>query len=295
MEAFLFNVQRFSTRDGPGIRTTAFFQGCNLRCAWCHNPESLSPEPALQFFPDKCALCGGCAAACRRGAHSIQGGKHRFDASKCVYCGECAPCCPNGALRCDARRHTPESLAAVLLRDLAYYRNSGGGVTVSGGEPMLKAGFVRALFSLLKEAGVHTAVDTAANVPWGEFERVLPVTDLFLVDLKSIDAQTHRLYTGADNAGILRNLRALCERGAGVEVRMPLIRGVNDSGEFARRTADFLADLPGAPPVRLLAYHNYGLYKAESVRLEMREFQPPESVEAFANILRAHHIRVEVS
>jgi pyruvate formate lyase activating enzyme len=295
MEAYLFNVQRFSTRDGPGIRTTAFFQGCNLRCPWCHNPESVSQEPKLQFFEDKCVSCGGCVSACGKGAHTMEGGKHRFDESLCVYCGTCALYCPKNALRCDARLHTPETLSNLLLRDLSYYQNSGGGVTASGGEPMLRADFIRALFSLLKEKGVHTAIDTAANVSWSEFEKVLPVTDLFLVDLKAIDAGTHKQYTGADNAQILRNIRLLSECGAGLEVRMPLIRGVNDSDEFAQRTAAFLTSLPSAPPVRLLAYHNYGLYKAESVRLEMREFQPPESVEEFANILKAHHIHVEVS
>ena len=295
MEAVLFNLQRFSTRDGPGIRTTAFFQGCNLNCAWCHNPESISAHPSLQFFADKCALCGGCALACRRGAHALEDGAHHFDPSKCAYCGECALYCPAGAIRCDARVYTPEALAAILLRDLPYYQNSGGGVTASGGEPMLRAEFLVALFALVKRQGVHTAVDTAANVTWDAFEAVLPVTDLFLVDLKAIDAETHRRYTGADNTRILRNIKDLSARGAAVEIRMPLIGGVNDSDESARKTAAYLTSLPAVPSVRLLPYHNYGLYKAGSVRMNMREFRPPESPEAFAGILRAHHIQVEVS
>ena len=293
MEACVFNIQRFSTRDGPGIRTTAFFQGCNLRCAWCHNPESISLDPKLQFFPDKCASCGICSSVCRYGAHTQTGGAHHFDETRCAYCGECALHCPRSALRSDTRRYTPESLCEILLRDLEYYRNSGGGVTVSGGEPMLSAGFLRELFSLLKARGVHTAVDTAACVGWEAFEQVLPVSDLFLVDLKSIDPGIHRQYTGADNAVILENIRNLSARGAGLEVRMPLIRGVNDSEMLAQRTAEFLAKLPRIPPVRLISYHNYGLYKAESVRLEMREFQMPDAVEAFAAVLREHHIHVE--
>ncbi len=295
MEAWLINVQRFSTRDGPGIRTTAFFQGCNLRCAWCHNPESVSARPALQYYADKCALCGLCAAACRRGAHAMESGAHRFDPTRCAYCGECALCCPTGAIRCDAKRFTPEALAALLSRDIAFYQNSGGGVTVSGGEPMLQARFVRALFALMKQKGVHTAVDTAAYAPWDAFEEVLPVTDLFLVDLKAADPLIHRRFTGADNAPILRNIEALSARGAALEVRMPLVRGVNDSDDCARQAAGFLGGLAAVPPVRLLPYHNYGLYKAQSVRMDMREFQPPESPEAFAGILRAHHIQVEVS
>jgi glycyl-radical enzyme activating protein len=294
METCIFNIQRFSTKDGPGIRTTVFFQGCNLRCAWCHNPESIPAMPKLQFFEDKCVSCGLCVAACSKGAHYMDQGKHRFDESLCAYCGNCAQCCPQSALKADAGPCTPESLRDVLVRDKVYYLNSGGGVTVSGGEPMLNPSFVRELFTLLQHEGIHTAVDTAASVAWGEFEKIIPCTDLFLIDLKSIDEDIHFKYTGAGNRLILENIRALSARGASMEIRMPLILGINDTAALANRTGEFLSGLPTPPSVRLLPYHNFGLYKAQSIRQSMREFAPPLSIDDFADVLRVYHLKVEV-
>ncbi len=294
LEIYVFNLQRFSTKDGPGIRTTAFLQGCNLNCAWCHNPESIPLAPRLQYFTDKCVSCGICSSVCPRGAHTQTDGIHLFDEALCDYCGKCALTCPREALKCNAKRYTPEALAEVMLRDKDYYQNSGGGVTVSGGEPMLHADFVRELFGLLKAQGIHTAVDTAANVAWDRFETVLPVSDLFLVDIKSIDDTVHRRFTGAGNALILSNIEALDRHGAGISVRMPLVRGVNDSEAFAHRTGLFLQGLRRPPRVQLLPYHNYGLYKAASYRRKMEEFLPPESLGSFKEILEGYDIQVEV-
>jgi pyruvate formate lyase activating enzyme len=294
MQAYVFNIQRFSTRDGPGIRTTVFFQGCNLRCAWCHNPESIPAKPLLQFFQDKCVSCGQCVAACANGAHIMVDGQHRFDESLCTYNVACAAVCPQDALRADARPYTPEQLTDLLLRDEGYYRNSGGGVTASGGEPLLQAAFVQALFTALKQKDIHTALDTAVRMPWHTIEPLLPCTDLFLVDLKAIDPDVHMAYTGVDNRLILENIRALSQAGAAMEIRMPLIGGVNDSADFARRTGEFLSGLPVPPAVRLLPYHNYGLYKAQSIRRPMEEFSAPLHIDEFAHLLRGYHLIVEV-
>lgn len=294
METCIFNIQRFSTKDGPGIRTTVFFQGCNLRCAWCHNPESIPASPKLQFFEDKCVSCGLCVKACSMGAHFMDQGKHRFDEGLCAYLGDCAQCCPQSALKADARQYTPEALRDILVRDKAYYLNSGGGVTASGGEPMLDASFVRALFSLLRSEGIHTALDSAACVAWKEFEKVLPFTDLFLIDLKAIDEDTHIQYTGAGNLLILDNIRALSALGARMEIRMPLVRDINDTPAMAERTGEFLSGLPVPPAVRLLPYHSFGLYKAQSIRQSMQAFSPPVCVDTFAKVLRDYDLEVEV-
>ncbi|NLD35087.1 MAG: glycyl-radical enzyme activating protein [Clostridiales bacterium] len=292
MHANVFNIQRFSTRDGPGIRTTVFFQGCNLCCAWCHNPESIPSKPVLQFFEDRCISCGQCVAACSSGAHTMEDGRHRFHEEKCTYNTDCAAVCPRDALKADVKRYSLEELTGLLLRDLAYYRNSGGGVTVSGGEPLLQAPFVQALFARLQADGVHTALDTAANMPWPVIESLIPSTDLFLVDLKSIDPQVHHTYTRADNRLILDNIRALSQAGAQIEIRMPLIAGINDSADFARRSAEYLSALPIPPAVRLLPYHNYGLYKAQSIRRPMEEFCAPRQADDFAHVLRGYDLIV---
>ncbi len=263
--ACVFDVQRFSLHDGPGIRTTVFFKGCNLRCLWCHNPESQLPAPELMFYNERCVGCGACRASCGKA----------FTAA-CLRCGACAGACPNGAREQTGNIREAAELANAALRDLPFYKTSGGGVTLSGGEPLLQTEAALEILSLCKAGGAHTAVETAGNVPKNVFEALLPVTDLFLFDLKGIDEKTHVANTGVGNRRILENARWLSSR-AQVRFRMPYVPGYND-GE-APAVAAF-AKSCGAP-LELMAYHNIGAgkYAALGRACETAGVTPPQPQE----------------
>ena len=279
---YISNLQRFSLDDGPGIRTTVFFKGCNLRCAWCHNPECISGGHTLQLLQDACTGCGGCVSACRQGVHRIdQDGRHHLDRSRCVGCGACAYQCTHGALTLIGTRYEPESLLRELLKDRRYYETSGGGVTFSGGEPLLHPDYLVRMLELCRGAGLHTAVDTAGCVPFPVLERVLPLADLFLYDIKLWTSERHQAATGVPNQLILENLRRLTDAGGAVYLRTPIIPGYNDDLEELGCIARFLADLPArgqVQKIQLLPYHNYGVGKYVSIGLTSGTAQtrPPE-------------------
>lgn len=279
MDNYVFNAQRFSTKDGPGIRTTFFLQGCNLHCLWCHNPESNSFVPQLQFYEEKCRKCQICAKICKRNVHIFTENQiHEVKRDLCNRCGECVIYCPAEAIQLKSSKYNPEDLVKLALRDKQYYDNSGGGVTLSGGEPMIHTDFVLEIFRELKLQGIHTAIDTAACVSYKEFEKVLPFTDLFLIDMKSMDSEIHKKYTGVKNELILSNIKALSKDGAKIMIRIPIIKGVNDSIENARQAAHFLSGLSNILGIKLMPYHTYGIEKGKSIGIEMPEFEAPDNL-----------------
>ncbi len=249
------DIQRLSTEDGPGLRTTVFFKGCPLRCAWCHNPESLRFAPEVLCVEDRCMGCGLCVKACQSGARVKEGGFHR---SLCKACGQCVESCPTGALERKGTVLAPEKLAQELIKDKAYWGTEGG-VTLSGGEALAQPEGALALLGLLKAQGIHTAVDTCGLLPWETLEASLPLTDLYLYDLKLADGERHRECTGADNQRILENARKLHDFGAALWIRTPIIPGATDSPENVRGIGAFIAaHLPRAQRWELCAYNNLG-------------------------------------
>lgn len=283
MPGRIANIIRFATQDGPGIRTTVFLKGCPLTCVWCHNPETISPAPELGYIARRCIGCGECARVCPQGAHTIADGHHSFDRDLCVACGACVEACLGNALTLYGRKMTAAEVLATVLEDRTFYEQSGGGMTLSGGEPLLQADFCAELLAMAKREGLHTAVDTCGMVPWEAFKAVLPVTNLFLFDLKQMDPELHRRYTGSDNAQILANLRRLSEAGAAIEIRIPLIPGVNDDERFLRAAGELLRGLEGIRAVRLLPFNALSHSKYEAIGREdtMPDASPP-SDEALA-------------
>lgn len=256
-KGIVFDIQRFAVHDGPGIRTAVFLKGCPLGCLWCHNPEGLDPEPELSFFPRNCLGCDACLGACGRELIVKDDGGRRVRRERCKACGKCAAVCPSGALVMSGRAMSPEEALREVLRDRPFYENSGGGVTLTGGEPLLQRRFSHELLRLCREAGIHTALETCAFAPWRHLELLLPVTDLFLLDIKLIDSEAHFRATGAPNERILRNAERLGASGAAVVVRVPLIPGYTDSEENLRAIAGFAGRI-GARGVDLMAYHALG-------------------------------------
>ena len=266
MKAKIFEIKRFAVHDGDGIRTTVFFKGCPMRCLWCHNPEGLSDKPQLGYYQHKCISCGECVAACPAGAHSIKNGLHAFAREKCVACGKCEKACLTGALVFYGKEMTVEELLPVLLADKDFYDNSGGGVTLSGGECLIQADFCAELLKRLKENGVNTAVDTCGFINKDAIDKVMPYTDIFLFDIKAIDEAAHIKCTGRSNKIVLENLTYIDDFGGKIQIRIPFVPGYND-GEI-KKAAKVLSALKNVTGVRVLPYHNYAGTKYESLQLK---------------------------
>jgi pyruvate formate lyase activating enzyme len=281
-------IQKYSTKDGPGIRSTVFLKGCPLGCLWCSNPELIRPAPDLLYARERCARCGSCLAACPRGALSLDAdGFILVERGACDGCGACVPACPEGALELAGRYIGVNELAEDLLRDRVFYQTSGGGVTFSGGEPLWQSGFVARSAALLKEEGVHTALDTAGHVTWCRFEEVLPHIDLVLFDLKLADSVRHRLYTGQDNDLILANLQLLARRGMALHVRLVMAPGLNDSAEEIRARMEIISALGSVRQVDILPYHRYGQGKYARLGLDYPLEGLPEYTDEQVDAMRA--------
>lgn len=299
VKGWIFDIKRFAVHDGPGIRTTVFLKGCPLRCIWCHNPESISPKPERVFLPDKCIACGACMEVCPQGAWQVSAsGRRVYYPERCDLCGRCVEACYAEALVMYGREVTVEDVMAEVRKDAAFYERSGGGVTLSGGEPLMQADFTAALLRQCKAEGFHTALDTCGHAAWEAVEKALPHVDLVLYDVKYVDPDRHREQTGASNRRILANLRKLSRRGVPVEVRMLIIPTVNDSPDDIEAAADFLAPLENITAVRLLAYHRLAGSKYERLGREntMPDVGPPgrEQLERIAARIASRGLKVIV-
>jgi pyruvate formate lyase activating enzyme len=257
----VFDIMRFSTRDGPGIRTTVFLKGCPLACWWCHNPESQNPAPELMVRANLCIDCLACMEACPEGAITPTKASVVTDPERCTLCGTCLEVCHAEARQIVGREMDVEQVMVEIRKDLAFYDESGGGVTFSGGEPLMQAGFVAALLQACKLEGIHTALDTSGSAPWEAVDSLRSDVDLFLYDLKALDDEIHLRYTGVSNRRILDNLIRLSGHRHTIRVRIPLIPGINDSLEVLQALAEFVNCLPNRPEVELLPYHLTGVEK----------------------------------
>lgn len=275
----IFDIQRFSIHDGPGIRTTVFLKGCPVSCLWCHNPESRSAAPQIAFYKSKCIGCGRCASACPHGA--ILETVTRLDRSLCRVCGACAEKCPTEALQLVGRRVTVDEVVDAVMRDEPFYRTSGGGVTLSGGEPLHQTEFCVELLRACREKGLHTCVDTTGYGTWEKLAALAELTNLFLYDIKAVDMGKHERLCGVGNQVILENARKLVDSGAAVIFRAPLVPGLNDSPEDLRALAEFVLSLPGDQRLELMPYHSIGAGKYEALGMEyaLPDLEPPADVD----------------
>ena len=256
MNSVVFDIKRFAVHDGPGIRSSVFLKGCPLNCVWCHNPEGISPEIQLWYFPGQCLRCGDCIKTCPEGALQMDE-KHGIviDRNLCTKCGKCTEICPTGALAFIGRNMTTDEVVEELLEDRIFYEESGGGITLTGGEPLAQSEAALEILNRMKAMGIHTAVETSLQVPRRILEKFLPLVDFFMCDLKILDPDRHTDHVGRDNRLILENIAWLSEQDAEILVRVPVIPGFTDQQENLKGIAVFLSGLNRSLPVELMNFN----------------------------------------
>ncbi|UCC67867.1 MAG: glycyl-radical enzyme activating protein [Armatimonadota bacterium] len=298
MRIRITDIQRFCTHDGPGIRTTVFFQGCPLRCVWCQNPECQTAEPCLRFTASRCIGCEACAAVCPNEVHRVSGGEHEVVRARCAACGRCAEACPTAALGLAGEGWEPGEVMSVVKRDRAFYEASGGGMTLSGGEPLWQAEGARALLELARREGIDTAVETCGFVEWAVIESVRDAVGLWLYDVKHVDPRRHRRMTAESNERIISNLDRLLSAGAEVILRMPVIPRSNEGEGAIEQLAEWLRGRPGIREVHLMPYNRLAESKYRSLGLEYAlaglEAPTEEELDGLKARLQGTGVRVRV-
>lgn len=292
----VFNIQKFSLHDGDGIRTIVFMKGCPLHCLWCSNPESQRVNTEISVKMMRCIRCGTCERVCRQNAIRLQDDAVTLDRDRCKACGTCVEHCNAGALSLLGQRMSVEECFEKVMADKAFYESSGGGVTFSGGEPLLQPVFLKSALERFKEAGVSTVIETCGHVSREVLAEILPLVDTFYYDLKLFDAAQHEHFTGVSNETILGNLAYLQEAGSRILVRMPVIPGVNDSDANAAATGKFLKET-GITDMQLLPYHSYGASKYPTIGREytFQSHTPSEEeMEHIRSVIAGYGVRVKI-
>jgi len=292
----IFNIQKYSIHDGPGIRTTVFFKGCPLNCWWCHNPESQYLYPELVFWKDRCINCQTCLTVCSSNAISIKDGILFTDKDKCTLCGECVQKCPTQAREIIGKTMTSEEVVKEVEKDNLFYQESGGGVTFSGGEPLVQPEFLNELLQSCQEKKIHTALDTSGYAIWQVLDKIRDKVDLFLYDVKIMDDEAHKNYTGVSNQIILENLRKLSRENENIFIRIPIIPGVNDDDQNIKGIGEFLKPL-NIKQVELLSYHNIASEKYNRLgkiyALEKTQVPSKEKLIKISNILKNFNLIIK--
>ncbi|GHT55877.1 glycyl-radical enzyme activating protein [Spirochaetia bacterium] len=285
-EGIIFDIQRFAVHDGPGIRSTVFLKGCT--CAWCHNPESLSVKPQIEFYPSRCIGCGKCFTICPERLHTMRGEAHHIDRTKCSGCGRCAAECFSNALVLKGKKVSSGEIMETLLKDRVYFEESGGGVTLSGGEPALQSDFSAAILSACKQKGIHTAIQTAGNYPFEKLEALLPHLDMIMYDIKGFSPDIYTKYIRGNREQIFKNLKSLGERFKGVlAVRTPCVGSVNDNEAEIEQITKMLAEIGNIVYYQIIPYHGLGKAKYDALNEAYTEqfYTPsPEKITAYEKI-----------
>lgn len=297
-KAVVTNIQKFSVHDGPGIRSIIFFKGCPLKCQWCANPENIDPKPQLMVHKSKCIRCGRCIDSCPRGAIVAGDETIHLLRDRCQNCGKCVRVCTSQARVLKGELLSAADAKRVVDKDVPFYKNSGGGITFSGGEPMLHPDFIVDLAKEYRELGLNSAVETCGCVPWENFEKVKSWIDLFLFDLKFMDSSKHKEFCGSGNELILSNLRKICQSNR-VIVRMPIIPGINDTEEDIERAAVFLKKIKEKiEAIHCLPYHNFGISKYEALDIDYKlsgvEIPKAEYMEYIKKMFELHGLSVQI-
>lgn len=293
----VFNIQKYSIHDGPGIRTTVFFKGCPLACLWCHNPESIAPKPEIIFGSNKCIGCGDCVKTCPKEAMQVVEQTVRKEAANCIGCEACVTVCPTGAIEQAGKKMTEAEILKEIEKDRVFYEESGGGVTFSGGECLMQPEFLTGLLTACKARGLHTALDTSGYASWQTIAGLKDAVDLFLYDLKLMDDKQHRKYTGVSNKLILENLQKLANNGKLIWVRVPVIPGINDDDANLQAMGAFLYSLQ-IRDVFLLPYHNIAVnkYTRLGTSYQLSALTPPshKQMEAMLPGLQEFGLNVQI-